>query len=118
MKKLNFESYQRPNGHDEFIEWLSKLPDKDQAKLLLVIDESEEKGLLIARKMQWVKKLENNLFELRSKVSTNIQRALYFHAEGDTYVITHGFTKKTQKTPTKEKEHAKIIRKEWENENR
>lgn len=118
MRKVSFESYQRPNGHDEFVEWLNQLPDKDQAKVLLVISETEEKGLLVARKMQWVKKIDSNLFELRSKVSTNIQRALYFHAEGNSYIITHGFTKKSNKTPNKEIKRAKLIRGEWEDENR
>ncbi len=40
---------------------------------------------------------EKNLYELRSKVAKNIQRALYFHVEDTRYVITHEFTKKTQK---------------------
>lgn len=67
--------------------------------------------------MRWVKKLEGqkNLYELRSKISRNIQRTLYFHVEGTRYVITHGFTKKSQKTPVKEIRHALEIRKEWWN---
>lgn len=47
-----------------------------------------------------------NLYELKSKVSSNIQRALYFHVKGPEYVITHGFTKKTPKTPPAEIAHA------------
>ena len=49
--------------------------------------------------MAWVKKIETekNLYELRSKDAKNIQRALYFHVEGPRYMITHDFTKKTQK---------------------
>lgn len=35
--------------------------------------------MLSARKMKWIKKLEDNLFELRSEFGTNIQRVLYFH---------------------------------------
>lgn len=60
---------------------------------------------------------EKNLYELRSKVTKNIQRALYFHVEGSRYVITHGFTKKTQKTPPAEIKHALALRKEWWNHN-
>lgn len=48
-------------------------------------------------------KLETNLYELRSKVSSNIQRVFYFHVVDNRYVITHGFTKKTDKTPENEK---------------
>lgn len=101
MEKLEFETYKRPNGHDEFDEWLRQLPIKDRAKLLQVITDTQEQGLLVAQRMTWVKKIESvkNLYELRSKISSNIQRALYFHVKGPRYVITYGFTKKTKKTP-------------------
>lgn len=94
MKNIEFESYKRKNGHDEFLEFIEQLPIKDQQKLLEVIELTQEKGLLTAQKMKWVKKLDDNLFELRSKVSSNIQRVLYFHVVNGRYVITHGFTKK------------------------
>ncbi|MCD2255745.1 type II toxin-antitoxin system RelE/ParE family toxin [Lactobacillus sp. CC-MHH1034] len=119
MKKVTFESYRRPNGHDEFVEWLSKIPTKDSAKLLRVIHETEENGLLVTQRLQWIKKLDTNLYELRSKVSSNIQRALYFHVDGTRYIITHGFTKKQNKTPLSQIQHGKTLRKEWfDNENR
>lgn len=115
MKNPEFESYERPNGHDEFDEWLQRLPIKDRAKMLQVITDTQEQGLLVAQRMTWVKKIESerNLYELRSKVAKNIQRALYFHVEDSRYVITHGFTKKTQKTPKSEIDHALELRKEW-----
>ena len=31
MKKISFETFKRPNGHDEFLEWLETLPKKDSA---------------------------------------------------------------------------------------
>ncbi|PCF82835.1 type II toxin-antitoxin system RelE/ParE family toxin [Staphylococcus delphini] len=118
MNKITFESYQRKNGHDEFIEWIKKLPKKDSAKLLRIIKETEVNGMLVAQRLKWVKKIDTNLYELRSKVGSNIQRAIYFHVVNGRYVITHGFTKKTAKTPLQEIEHAKEIRKEWyDNEN-
>nr|WP_314766210.1 type II toxin-antitoxin system RelE/ParE family toxin [uncultured Lachnoanaerobaculum sp.] len=33
------------------------------------------------------------------------------------YIITHGFTKKTQKTPVNEIKHAKVLKKEFEENN-
>ncbi|MDH6364503.1 phage-related protein [Enterococcus sp. PF1-24] len=109
----------RPNGHDEFLEWIETLPQKDSAKLLRMISETEKNGMLMAQRLQWVKKVDVNLYELRSKVGSNIQRAMYFHVIDGRYIITHGFTKKSQKTPVKELEHAKKIRKEWlDNENK
>lgn len=114
MEKIAFESYSR-NGRDEFREWLATLPIKDRAKLLRTIEETEENGMLVAQRLKWVKKLDNNLYELRSKVGSNIQRAIYFHVINGRYVITHGFTKKSEKTPVREIEHAKKIREEWFN---
>ena len=113
MEKVGFESYCRINGHDEFLEWLVTLPKKDSAKLLRLIEETEKQGLLIAQRMKWVKQIDKNLYELRSKVGSNIQRVIYFHVVDGRYVITHGFTKKTAKTPRKEILRAKAIREEW-----
>lgn len=80
MEKTEFETYKRPNGHGEFDEWLRKLPIKDRAKLLQVITDTQDQGLLVAQHMTWVKKIESakNLYELRSKVSSNIQRHYAF----------------------------------------
>lgn len=118
MENPEFETYKRPNGHDEFVEWLQELPIKDRAKLMQTITDTQEQGLLVAQRMKWVKKIEGekNLYELRSKVATNIQRAMYFHVESTKYVITHGFTKKEQKTPRSEIKHAIELRKEWGNQ--
>ena len=116
MDKPKFEFYELPNGHNEFIEFFEQLPEKDQKKMLAVIANVEEHGILIAQKMKWVKKLGDNLFELRSGIGGNIQRALYFHWLGSKFIITHGFTKKTQKTPIQEIAKAIEIRKEFEEE--
>lgn len=37
MKKLIFEFYTRPNGHNEFVEFYKSLPQKDREKLLATI---------------------------------------------------------------------------------
>ncbi|WP_165329310.1 type II toxin-antitoxin system RelE/ParE family toxin [Streptococcus tangpeifui] len=114
MKNLKFELYVRPNGKNEFLDFLEGLPQKDKNKLLTIIDQIQSYGLLISQKMEWVKRLDNEIFEIRSKVSSNIQRALYFHVVDNRYIITHGFTKKTQKTPKSEIQHAKQLKIEFE----
>ena len=63
-----------------------------------------------------MKKLDYEIYEIRSKHSNNIQRALYFHVNYNKYIVTHGFTKKTQKTPSREIQRAKVIKKEYEGE--
>jgi len=114
MRKPVFEFYTRKNGHNEFIEFLESLPEKDQQKLLAVISNVQEYGILKAQKMKWVKKVGKNLFELRSELRGNIQRAIYFHVVDSRFIITHGFSKKTQKTPAREIAHAVEIRNEFE----
>jgi len=112
-RKIKFDYIKLNNQKADFETFLASLPEKDQVKLLAVIRKTCDCGLLIAHKMKWIKKLSNNLYELRSKVSTNIQRAIYFHVEENFYLITHGFTKKTQKTPRTEIERAEQIRKKY-----
>lgn len=108
-----FEYIKRPDGTSEFEDFLDSLPEKDVVKLLAVIEKTEKYGISVAARNQWVKKLETNLYELRSKVSSNIQRVFYFHVVDNRYVITHGFTKKTDKTPENEKKRAREIRKKF-----
>jgi len=114
MKKLaEFDWIKRSDGSSEFEEFLDSLPALDSAKLLAVISNTENEGIIVAIKMQWVKKLEHNLYELRSKQGSNIQRAIYFHKLGTKYIITHGFTKKTDKTPKQEIQHARMMRQRY-----
>ena len=116
IEKPKFISYTRPNGHNEFEEFYNSLPVKDRNKLRATIEMIEEAGIQVAIQLEWVKKLDSEINEIRSKVSSNIQRALYFHVKNNQYIITHGFTKKTQKTPIKEIERAKQIKYEFEEE--
>ena len=60
------------------------------------------------------KHIEDGIFELRTSLSATIIRTLYFYQKGSRIIITHGFIKKTQKTPRKEIERAKVLRKEFE----
>lgn len=116
MEKPKFISYTRPNGRNEFEEFYNSLPTKDRNKLRATIDMIEKAGIQPAIQLEWVKKLNSEIYEIRSKISSNIQRALYFHIKNNQYIITHGFTKKTQKTPIKEIIRAKQINQEFEEE--
>ena len=48
---------------------------------------------------------------------SDITRVLYFFVAGGEIVLTHGFVKKTQKTPAREIERAKRIREDWRSRN-
>ena len=57
------------------------------------------------------KELDNGIFELRIKQSSNITRILYFFVIGKKIILTNGFVKKTEKTPKREIDLAKSRRK-------
>lgn len=59
---------------------------------------------------------EKNLFYLRVKQGSNIYRIFFCFDEDKIVVIMNGFTKKTQKTPTKEINKAITIKKQYFNE--
>lgn len=115
--EVKFDYVKNEDGSSEFEKFVSSISKKDKVKLLSVIQKTQEYGLIVATRMEWIKKLDGDLYELRSKVGNNIQRALYFQKVDNQYVITHGFTKKTQKTPVKEIEKAKKIRDKYKKEN-
>jgi phage-related protein len=66
----------------------------------------------------YLKHLENTdgLYEIRVQFGNDIYRIFCFFDELRIVVVGHGFQKKTQKTPTKEIERAKKIRKEYYDE--
>jgi phage-related protein len=78
-----------------------------------VIQKVEQLGLQVSQRQEWIKKIDDNLYELRSKAGSNIQRAFYFQKIGNEYLITHGFTKKIQQTPRREIKHAKEMREKY-----
>lgn len=95
---------------EKFEVFLDSLDSKGAAKLLTVIENIEKHGLIIAKKNQWVKKLQYNLYEIRVNAKGNALRGIYFQIESNSYFITHGFRKKTSKTPRKELQLTKSIR--------
>ena len=57
------------------------------------------------------------LWELRVKFASDITRVFYFTFQGDTFVLLHGFKKKTNKTPESELERALKYKKDFERRN-
>lgn len=88
--------------NEEFQQYLDALNPIDRAKLRAAIKRIEETGIQEAIKKQRVKKLRDNLYEIRARTKENTIRSIYFQIQGESYFITHGFNKKTDKTPKKE----------------
>ena len=112
MKSFEFSYY----NEKEFEEFLDNLSIKEMQKFTETIKNVEEKGFAVSSRMLWTKKIEGqiNLLEVRSKFSSNIIRAPYFHSSNNKYVITHGFKKKSPKMPKKELDKALLRRKLYE----
>jgi len=92
---------------EEFKKFLNSLPNKDATELTELIFKIQKVGFSFSAKQQWIKKLSQNLYEIRSRRANNIQRVVYFHVENHIFVISHGFTKKTNKIPLHEINKAK-----------
>lgn len=99
------EYYVKENGNVPVIDFLESLTDKMNAKALRAIDLLGEKGT--ALKEPYVKSIDGPIWELRIKFASDITRIFYFAPCGNKFVLLHGFVKKTQKTPPREKALAK-----------
>ena len=99
-----------------FLEWakefLDNLDDKTRKKVIYNIWKSRN-----VNDPELFKKLDENIWEFRTKYMTKQIRLLAFWdktEKKETLVVaTHGFIKKTQKTPKSEIEKAEKIRKQY-----
>ena len=100
-----------PNGRIPAREFVDSLDDKAAAR----IDAFIERLRVCGNRMQgkFVKKLGDEIFELRVKQFDRIFRVLFFYQPGMLIVITSGFQKKTQETPPGEIARAEQLRKLW-----
>ena len=78
-------------------EWLTAIDSTARSKLLRNMELLKSHGLEL--RMPYVRPIGNKLYEVRAKDSKGIYRLLYFAHTGHQFVMLHGFTKKTQKTP-------------------
>ena len=111
MAKVEVVFYDLPSGEEPAKEFLLSLEPKMRAKMLRTIQLLQDTGT--ALRMPYSEALEDGIFELRAKVGSDISRVLYFFFIGNKAVFTHGFVKKTPKTPEAEKNKAKKYRTEY-----
>jgi len=108
---FSIEYVELPNGRVPAREFVDSLDDKAAAR----IDAFVERLRAYGNRMQgkFVKKLTDDVFELRVKQFDRIFRVLFFYQPGMLIVITSGFQKKTQETPLAEITRAEQLRKLW-----
>ena len=94
-------------------EFIDSLSPEGQVKYIFITRLMKEYGINV--KEPYVKQItgRKKLFEIRIKDKSSINRILYFSHTGKKFVLLHGFTKKTDKTPKREIEIAEQRMKEY-----
>lgn len=110
------EFYQKENGEVPVKDFLETLPPKLRAKALREIELLKKHGPdLREPHTKPIKGKDNKgIYELRIKFSTDISRLFYFVYIGSTFVLLHGFLKKTSKTPAREIDLARKYKEDYE----
>ena len=108
---MNFEVeyFQKDDGTYPVEDFILSQEYKMQAKIFRMLELLELKGNTLRE--PYSKELDDGIFELRIKQSSNITRILYFFVIGKKVILTNGFVKKTEKTPQREIALAKKRRK-------
>lgn len=111
MDNFNVIFYKKADGTVPILEFLEGLNVKMEAKVARAIAILSEKGNELREPTS--KPLNDGIFELRAQVGNDISRVLYFFVVNRKIVLTHGFIKKTEKTPQSEIDKAKNYREDY-----
>jgi phage-related protein len=103
--------YETSTGECPVEEFINSKNPRNQAKLLAFISLLEERGPNLPR--PYADLLEDGIHELRVKLSGNQIRVFYFFCYQDMIVLTHAFTKTTQKVPVSEIKIAQRYREDF-----
>ena len=103
--------YKKAEGTEPAKLFLSSLDNKMRAKMTRTIDIFEARGTDLRE--PYSKHLDDGIFEFRAQLGNNISRVLYFFIVGNRAILTHGFIKKTNKTPPEEIQKAKLYRTDY-----
>jgi len=108
---FTIEYVELPNRRAPAREFANALDDKAAARIDAFIERLRTYGNRMEGK--FVKKLTDELFELRVKQFDRIFRVLFFYQPGRLIVITSGFKKKTEQTPPAEIVRAERLKRLW-----
>lgn len=94
--------YEDEKGKVPVKQFVDGLPESAQGKFIFIVDLLEKYGIEVRE--PYVKNITGHkkLKELRIKGQDNIYRVMFFTFTDKTFVMLHGFVKKSDKTPVKE----------------
>jgi len=108
--------YRDKNGKSEIVEYLDELKEKGETsktervnrdKILAYIGALEQYGTRVGQPI--VKHIDGSMWELRPLAN----RIFFFYWKDNKFVLLHHFIKKTQKTPTREIDMARVKLKDF-----
>ena len=115
MWKIVF--YRKDNLEEPVRNFIVNLPTKERAKVAQEIENIRSEGIYLS--LPFVKKIAGKeykgLWELRVRFGSEYIRIIYFLHIKNTFVLLHGFKKKTNKIPKRELEIAKNRMIEYKN---
>jgi phage-related protein len=105
------------DGKTPMIELLNSLTIRERAKVFAYIEKLIElKNAGMQPKENLSKHLADGIFEMRVSFENRIARSLYFYQKESKIIFSHGFIKKTPKTPPAEIRRAVAIRNKLQGE--
>ena len=94
------EYYETRKGKRPAQEFIDNLDARSKAKIARTIDLLEQFGIDLG--MPYAKHINEELWELRTRVGTNQYRVIYFLFTGKVFILLHGFAKKSGRIPERE----------------
>lgn len=109
---FDIEFYRLENGKGPVEDFLDSLNPKMRNKAVRSLELLEEFGNTLREPNS--KAMGDGLYELRIKFSSDITRIFYFFYVKNKIVLTNGFVKRTQRTPSAEIELARKYKADYE----
>lgn len=108
---MEIEFYERMRGDCPVIKFISGLPSKHQKKFVKTIERFKKYGLQGSSRNKLIKKLERDIYELIIDYDGIFYRILFTMIK-DTCWLISAFKKKSNKTPPRELDKARKIKKQ------
>ena len=112
---LSVHFFLTSNGKEPVRDWLKEMVRENRRTI------GEDVKLVQFRwplGMPLVRKMEADLWEVRSKLSNNTIARTFFTVTNNQMILLHGIIKKSEKTPKNDLDLARSRKKQWHNEAR